>query len=616
MRRFLVVVTLVAVSLVAMACEDEGTVLVHKLAFNGVKAVDEAKLKNALATRESSKLPWGKKNYFDRSRFDADLKRIQAFYADRGYPDARVTGFDVKLNDKQDAADVIVNISEGEPVKVAAVDFVGFDVIPPAHLDTMKKQVPLKAGQPRDRLLVVATHELALNELRDHGFPYAKVTTHEDDGPGGKEARLSFQAEPGQVALFGPVRISGNKSVGDNIIRRELTFRPGDLYQRSLVLDSQRRLYRMELFQFVNVEPEPTEQQPAEVPTKVTIAEGKHQRVNFGVGYGTEEKARVDAEYHHVNFLGGARSAGAHGRWSSLDRGLRLDFNQPYFFRPHFTLGGEAQQWYTFTPAYQSIISGAKATLTHLAIDGTTLAVSMTSERDVSSISDAVLADPTLRDELIAIPGLDPRTGEQHGTLNAMGFDFLLNAHRGYQVAFHAEQAGRMVPGAFNYYAFSADGRHYLPLSDRLVVASRLQIGNVRPVGNDEVNVPFSKKYFLGGATSIRGWGRYEVSALSASGLPIGGNSLLAFSAEVRAALRGNFGGVAFIDSGNVWADSFGFRLNDLRYAVGPGLRYQTPVGPVRFDLGYQLNPLPTLLVNGQPQHRRWRIHFSIGQAF
>ena len=623
MRRLFASVTIVALSLAASACKDGGTIRVHKLTFNGVKAVDEAKLKNALATRESSKLPWGKRNYFDRSRFDADLKRIQAFYADRGYPDARVTGFDVKLNDKQDAADVIVNISEGEPVKVAAVDFVGFDVIPPAHLDTMEKQVPLKVGQPRDRLLVVATHELALNELRDHGFPYAKVTTNEDDGPGGKEARLSFQAEPGQVALFGPVRISGNKSVGDNIIRRELTFRPGDLYQRSLVLDSQRRLYRMELFQFVNVEPEPTEQQPAEVPTKVTIAEGKHQRVNFGVGYGTEEKARVDAEYHHVNFLGGARSAGAHGRWSSLDRGLRLDFNQPYFFRPHFTLGGEAQQWYTFTPAYQSIISGAKATLTHLAIDGTSWAVSMTSERDVSSISDAVLADPTLRDELIAIPGLDPRTGEQHGTLNAMGFDFqqstadnLLNAHRGYQVAFHAEQAGRMVAGTFNYYAFSADGRHYLPLSDRLVVASRLQIGNVRPVGNDEVNVPFSKKYFLGGATSIRGWGRYEVSALSASGLPIGGNSLLAFSAEVRAALRGNFGGVAFIDSGNVWADSFGFRLNDLRYAVGPGLRYQTPVGPVRFDLGYQLNPLPTLLVNGQPQHRRWRIHFSIGQAF
>ena len=75
-------------------------------------------------------MPWGKKAYFDRSRFDADLKRIQAFYADRGYPDARVTGFDVKLNDKQDAVDMTVTIAEGEPVTVAAIDFVGFDVIP------------------------------------------------------------------------------------------------------------------------------------------------------------------------------------------------------------------------------------------------------------------------------------------------------------------------------------------------------------------------------------------------------------------------------------------------------------------------------------------------------
>ena len=88
--------------------------------FNGVSAVDEARLKDALATRQSSKLPWGKKAYFDRSRFDADLKRIQAFYADRGYPDARVTGFDVKLNDKQDAVDLTVTIAEGEPVRVAA----------------------------------------------------------------------------------------------------------------------------------------------------------------------------------------------------------------------------------------------------------------------------------------------------------------------------------------------------------------------------------------------------------------------------------------------------------------------------------------------------------------
>jgi outer membrane protein assembly complex protein YaeT len=611
----------VAFFLAAAACKQEGTITVHKLAFKGVKAVDSSRLQSALATRQSSRLPWGKKGYFDRSRFDADLKRLEAFYADRGYPDARVTGFDVKLNQQQDAVDITVTIAEGEPVRVSGVDFVGFDVIPRAHLDAMRKNVPLRIGEPRDRQQVLATHEMALNELRDHGYPYAKVTTVENDGPGGKPASVSFTAEPGIVAHFGAVTIAGNQSVGDNVIRRELSFKPGDLYRRSLVQDSQRRLYRLQLFQFATVQPVNPELQPAEVQTRVTVAEGAHERWNLGIGYGTEEKARVDAEYHHLNFFGDARAAGAHVRWSSLDRGARLDFNQPYLIRPHFSLGGEVQQWYTYTPAYRSIVTGGKATVTHGAGEHTSWAVSLTSEHDRSVVAPNVLADLKLRNNLISL-GLDPRTGEQNGALNALGFDLrrstadsLLDAHRGYQLAFHAEQAGRILPGTFQYLAISVDGRQYLPFSDRIGLASRVQLGNMAPAGNNEKAVPFSKKYFLGGATSIRGWGRFEVSPLE-QGLPVGGNSLFAFSEEMRAVLRGKIGGVLFLDGGNVWADTWGINLGDLRYAVGPGLRYQTPIGPVRFDLGYQLNPVPDLLVSGQPQKRRWRIHFSIGQAF
>lgn len=623
MRRRVSGIVLAGLLIAAAGCKEGGTVRVHSLNFRGVQAVDAARLRDALATRQSDKLPWGKKRFFDRARFDADLKRIQAFYADRGYPDARVTGFDVKLNDKQDAVDITVTISEGEPVKVAAINFVGFDdVIPAAHFDTLKKQTPLKVDAPRDRQLVITTHELALNELKDHGFPYAKVDTSEDDGPNGKSAALTFAAAPGKIAYIGPIEIQGNKTVSARVIERELSFKTGDLYQRSVLQDSQRRLYGLELFQFANIEPLNPELQPTEVPIRITVAEGKHQRVNFGVGYGTEEKARVDAEYHHVNFLGDARLAGAHARWSSLDRGIRFDFNQPYFFAPHFSFGAETQQWYTFTPAYQSIVTSTKATVTHKGTEKTSWAVSLTNEHADSTIAPDVRNDSRLRNNLIAL-GLDPTTDRQNGTLNAMGFDLqhttadsLLNAHHGYQVAFHAEQAGRFVPGTFNYYALAIDGRQYLPIGGKVVFASRLQLGNIRPVADDPLNVPFSKKYFLGGATSLRGWGRYEVSPLSDSGLPIGGDSLLSFSEEMRAELRGKLGAVLFLDGGNVWADSWGVTFGDLRYAIGPGLRYQTPVGPIRFDVGYQLNPIPELRVNGQPQPRRWRIHFSIGQAF
>jgi outer membrane protein insertion porin family/translocation and assembly module TamA len=621
MRHILPGFALAALLVVAAGCREEGAVRVNSITFDGVSAVDADRLKDVLATKASSILPWGRTRFFDRSRFDADLKRIQAFYADRGYPDARVTGFDVQLNDAQDAVDITLTIAEGDAVTVAEMVYVGFDQIPPARFEALKSRVPVKVGAPRDRQLVVAAHEMAVNELKDHGFPYAKVNVAEAEAAP-KQATLTFTAVPGRLAHIGEIEIAGNQSVSERVIERQLTFRRGDLYRRTSIQASQRRLYSMELFQFANIEPVDPEAQPEEVPIRVTVAEGRHQRVNFGIGYGTEEKARVDGEYRHLNFLGAARSAGVHGRWSSLDRGIRVDFNQPYFFSPGLAFGATGQQWRTFTPAYQSVITGAKVAVTHRRSPWLSAAVSFTNEHVTSAIANDVLTDLSLRNDLIAL-GLDPTTGEQNGTLNALGFDLqlttadnILDATRGYQASFHAEQAGRFLPGDFSYFSMSFDGRHYLPIGGRLVLASRAQIGGIDAPGNDPRLVPFSRKYFLGGAASLRGWGRYEVSPLSGSGLPLGGLSLLAVSEEARFGLSGKLSGVVFLDAGNVWADDWTFDFGELRYAVGPGLRYQTPVGPVRLDVGYQLNPIDGLLVDGEPQARRWRLHVSIGQAY
>jgi outer membrane protein assembly complex protein YaeT len=595
------------------------------MTFKGVHGVDESALENALSTRASSRLPWGDKRYFNRAQFDEDLKRIQAFYADRGFPNARVTGIDVKLNAKQDLVSATITIAEGEPVIVSSVTFTGFDVIPERHLSSLKRSIAIKVDKPRDRQLVLSSRETALNELRDHGYPYATVRVDEvvDTTPaGGTETQLTLVAVPGRLAHFGPTEIQGNQSVSDNTIRRSLTLSPGDVYERRQVQDTQRRLYGMSLFQFVNVEPVTLEGQPAEVPMKVTVAEGPHNRANFSVGYGTEEQARIDAEYHRLNFFGAARSAGAHVRWSSLDRGVQLDFNQPYLFHPRLSLGWTGQDSLAFTPAYQSTVIGTTVTTLYQVDRQTSMSFSVTSERDSSSIAPDVQTDPTLRNDLIAL-GLNPETGEQSGTLNAVKFevrrstaDSLLDARRGYQLSAFVEQAGRILPGGFHYTMVWGDARQYLPISSRFVLADRLQVANMASPPDDPGAVPFAKKFFLGGATTIRGWGRYEVSPLSLSGLPIGGNSMFLFSSELRAHIAGNFGAVAFLDTGNVWARSWGISLGDLRYAVGAGLRYQTPIGPVRLDFGYQLNPIPGLIINGQPQSRQWRVHFSIGQAF
>ena len=127
-------------------------------------------------------------------------------------------------------------------------------------------------------------------------------------------------------------------------------------------------------------------------------------------------------------------------------------------------------------------------------------------------------------------------------------------------------------------------------------------------------DIPFSRRYFLGGAESLRGWGRYEVGPYAAS-LPIGGQSLFAMSGEIRVPVAGPVGAVAFVDAGNVWEHSWALSL-DVHSNVGLGVRYRSRVGLLRLDVGHQLTTVEGLRVDGQPQDRRWRIHFGIGHAF
>jgi outer membrane protein assembly complex protein YaeT len=598
------------------------------LTFEGVDQVRKGDLANALQTKKGSWIPWGRKRYFNRPAFEADLRRIETFYRDRGFPDARVASFDVDLNEAQDKVDITLVIHEGEPVRVAAIDLLGFDVLATGEVDTLRETLPLQPGAPLDRQLAIAARERAVNTLRDHGYPYAEVAIRDEDvAPGGAvqtalTRKIVIEATPGIPARFGVIDIRGEASVDEDVIRRQLTFKSGDPFTRTGLRDSQRRLYGLELFEFANVDSlEEPDAQPEEVAVRVTVAEGKHQKVTTGFGYGTEEQARARLRWDHVNFLGNARQAGVEAKWSSLDRGVRLEFREPFFLRTGFSLNVDGQAWQAKEPVYDSRQLGGRVTLRHQFATQTFWSTSFINEYQRTTIEQEALFDFTIRDELIAL-GLDPR-GESRGTLSAVAFDFshntatsVLDARQGYAFSAHLEQAGRWLSGTYNYWSATAEARHYLPLGERLVVANRFRIGSISPSGGSEVNVPFYKRFFLGGSSSIRGWGRYEVSPLSAFGFPIGGFSNLELSSEVRLPVWDKLGAVGFVDAGNVWEGARDFDLRDLRVAVGPGLRYLTPIGPIRFDVGFQLNPIDGLLVNGEEQKRPLRLHFSIGQAF
>src|SRR5688572_11551458 len=459
---FLLLVILGAFSVTA--CREEGDIQITSLEFTGVEQVDADALANALQTKKGSRLPWGRKRFFDRRAFEADLKRIEAFYRDRGFPDARVRSFDAKLNDAQDKVDVTLDIAEGEPIRVTTIELRGFDVLPEDRLELLRETLPLQPERPLDRQLEIASRERALNVLRDEGYPYAQISLIEQElGP--KRRSLTLQATPGVLAHFGIIDVKGAVSVGENVIRRQMTFEPGDRFTRRDMRESQRKLYGLELFEFANID---SLEEPVlmneEVPVRVTVAEGKHRKVTAGVGYGTEEQGRARIRWEHRNIFGGAQKFGAEGKWSSLDRGVRLDYREPYFLAPGFSLNFDGQAWQAAEPVYSTNQVGGRVTLRYQPSLQNFITVSLLNEYQRSSITAEALEDFTIRDELIAL-GLDPRGDVTDGTLTSFAFDVnrnttnnLLDARSGYIISARLEKAAPLLRGTYNFLAASAEG--------------------------------------------------------------------------------------------------------------------------------------------------------------
>jgi outer membrane protein insertion porin family len=622
------------------ACREENPIRVASLTFNGVDAVVESELRAALETRAGSWIPLTKKPAFDPDEFQNDLLRLRNFYAERGYPDARVTDIDVVFDDKKENVRLTVTVQEGEPIRVASMRFEGFEVLPERRRQAVERNLGLAAGDVRDRRRVERARSTALSLLQEVGYPYAKVTADELAGETPRTVGLVLRATPGVAATFGPIEIQGNASVGEDVIRRQLAFRPGDRYRASRVQGSQSKLSSLDLFSFAYVEPRLEGSEPAAVPIRVTVAEDKHRQFNAAAGYGTEEKVRARAEWRHVNFFGGARTAGVESKWSSIDRGVRLNFNEPYFFTRHLAFSAQGIAWDEQEPMYRVTTYGGRAGVSWrrerrnpVTRRGTTTSIglSLINEFDDYRVSEAALADPGLRSRLITL-GFDPETGATTGTMSSIRIQAdhdttssRLDPQRGFAVSAALEQAGRWLPGTFDFTEVTGELRGYLstvrpssltPGRRGLVVAARVRAGTIDAPAPTDASVPFFKRYFLGGSTSLRGWGRYEVSPLTETGLPIGGLSLLEASTEVRVPFSERLTVVAFVDAGNVGARPWRLDPDGFRADVGPGLRYDTPIGPVRFDLGYQLTPIEGLVVDGKPKTRPWRAHVSIGQAF
>jgi outer membrane protein insertion porin family len=610
------------------ACHEEGELTVERLTFDGNQAFTSEQLEDVVVTEATGWLPWAEPRFFNRAEFEADLQRLKAFYADRGYPDAQISALDVEFNDEKTGVRLRIGIAEGEPTVVEAVEIEGSESLTEDARQALR-DLPLAAGQARDRQRIAASRERAMFLLRDSGYAHARISASERPGADRRQVIVTLAVEPGPLTHVGEIDVRGTSRVSEAVVLRALAFDPGDLFRESRLIESQRRLRALGIFDFAHVGVDPESSEPLDrVPVIATVSEGRPQRIRLGVGYGSEDGPRGSLEWQHLNFLGDARHFSSETRYSRRLRGLGAEVLEPYFLTARLSANARLGAWWTSEPMYTSRALGGRVGLTFRASGRLRSLAPVDHVLRVSYLNDALnytirpeaLEDLTQFDQLIAL-GLDPVTGSGSGRLAAINLgaertavDTTLDPHSGHAASLQLNFAAPWLGGTFRYREALGEASLYVPLGARHVWASRARLGAI--YSRTAADVPFSHRYFLGGSTNLRGWGRFQVAPLTPEGLPIGGRAVVDLSTELRLAVRGAFGAVLFVDAGNVWDESGTVSVRDLRVAVGPGLRYLSPIGIVRADFGYQLERIPGLVIEGEPERRRWRLHLSIGHAF
>jgi translocation and assembly module TamA len=628
-----IVAACAALALLGSCAHDEistGT-WVHRLEIRGARAVSAGDLAQSLATRKTGWWPFASKQWFDEAAFDVDLRRIPAFYADRGFFDARVTGHQVQPYGK-DGVDIVIDVEEGAPAHVKDVHLAGL----PADVEETARKEAARGGVVAGRVFDYAAYAALKGQLgdllRQRGYAYAHIGGGVDVDRDRHTAVVELDAQPGPLVHMGETTLSGYGAIPAWKLMNRVTWKPGALYDPREIDRTQARLRDLGVFSSVRVDlpPEPT----PTADVKIEVRPGKLHELRLGGGVGAElqrQEVRARGELTINNFLGGLRK-------------LRLRVHPAYVVLPSVT---DVQR--------SGVAATNDAQLTQPDLFGSDITLHVLAGYDVGidygyqyygPRAQVGVDRPFLRDRLIAgaswnlqrlrffnvdqdvFNGASDRFfGFENPYLLAYLDEFVqldlrdrpLDPRYGGYFIVHAEQGAPALGGAFSYVKVSPDLRLYAPVTRRMVVAVRGQLGWLRPSGVGDS--PITRRFSLGGPSSHRGFGfgRLAPQAIGESGnrIPVGGDGAVLFSGEVRVdvlKISGAWLGVVpFVDLGDVTARFQDLDLGDLHIAAGGSLEYATPIGAVRVGLGVRLNRLEG---NVPDPGNRYAFHITIGEAF
>jgi translocation and assembly module TamA len=603
---------------------DDGRPVLDSLHFSGNQHLSSSELEDRIATTPSSGFFKKVLRTWDADLFEIDRQRLERYYRMRGFFEATVDEPKVELKDDKHVA-VSVEIHEGRRSSVSAVRLLGLDALSDDERYTLHHSIPLQENNLFDETLFESDKTVLATLLKEHGFAAVECDGEANVAIEKAQVELVLTCQTGQRFKIGKVKIVGNRAIPVALIEKSADLERDQQYAPSRLALAQQRVYNLGVFSGVRVGLEPLGDDPV-AAVRVTVREAPFHTVRFGVGAQFEESRmeipRLRLEYTHRNFLGGARR-------------LELSTQVGYAFIPSvvdFTSPGGKNGIVT--------LSSAQLTLPQ-AFFGLDVVGrgEFASEKQVGFDYDQISARAALllRRGKWSFAGsfnfvrtfnadldLDLSTviTNQGGTAAAALANCVPACSLPYpelRVTFDARDdiveprlglyasasIAHTLPGTtFNYWKLDPEVRFYFPLGPNLVVAARAQWGGlIQPPGADALSTPFIQRFFGGGQNQNRGYapqqqgprlGASPVGGYATGAVPIGGNGMVIASLELRIhidALLKNAAIVPFVDASRVTDFWYQTLERVPEFAPGLGLRYLTPFGPVRFDVGVLVNP-------------------------
>lgn len=414
----------------------------------------------------------------------------------------------------------------------------------------------------------------------------------------------TFRIGAGQAVRLDGVILGSPGRTNRRWVERLVPWTPGAAYRPELVAELERRLLETGVYDSVTVALAPRDQITAEGyrPVLVQLSDQPSRLLEAGAGYSTSEGLGVDAAWTWRNRFGRADTLRFDFRLAEIDSRAGVELSLPHWRRPGRTLALTAYALDEDTRAYDRRVAGAGFTLrqrireTSYLSYGAAIEAGSYGELDVTDL----LLPLTPIERNLAI-----LTGQASGY-----FDYSndpLDPSQGWRLNVDVQPTVVSGDDTVAFLRATAQVTGYLPVEDdaRTVVAGRVRLGTI--VGGSGNQIPSDRRFYSGGGGSVRGYDYQGVGPQYEDGTPVGGSSLFEFSIEARRRLFGNFGAAVFIDGGSV-GDEQTPDFGNLRYAVGAGIRYQLPFGPIRADIAIPIDPR-----EGDPG---FQIYISIGQAF